>query len=186
MNVKELFLECIKQASTIVANVRPEQFGDATPDTEWDVKTLVAHTLYELAWTGDIVSGKTLDDVGNKYDGDLIGDNLAASWQNHRKLAEAAVSNADLKAVAHLSYADVTVEVYLRQAASDQLIHSWDLGVATNQHVEFDPRVASDIYEHTKTQLSDLAASGLFAPPLEVAKDASVQTKLLALYGRRG
>lgn len=185
VDAKELFLACLKQASKVALKVDASQFGDPTPDTEWNVRDLVRHIIYELAWTSDIVAGKTIQEVGDKYDGDLIGDNFAASWQKYAKAAAASVASADLHQTAHLSYGDVSVEDYLKEAASDQLIHSWDLGTATGQTVIFNPKLAEQIYEYSKPKMPGLAASGLFASPLKTASDASTQTKLLALYGRR-
>jgi uncharacterized protein (TIGR03086 family) len=168
----------------IVERVRASDSNKPTPDTEWSVRELAGHMLYELSWTADLVRGATMEQVGDRYDGDLIGNDLAMSWQLATVAAETAIEECDLQAIAHLSYSDVTVEEYLREAAGDQLIHAWDLGVATGQSVQFDSAVTQAIYDHTLPRATSMYTSGLFAPPIEVSESADLQTRLLGLFGR--
>lgn len=185
MDAKELFKRSIAQATQVVDKVEPTDFSAPTPDADWDVRTLAAHMLYELSWTADIVQGRTAAEVGDKYEGDLMGERLAQSWETAATSARAAIERADLQATAHLSYGDVTVEDYLIEAASDQLIHAWDLGTAINLPVRFDPEVTQAVYDKTLPRLGGMRASGLFGEPVDVPDNADLQTKLLALYGRR-
>lgn len=184
MDEKELFKRAMAQATKIVSRVRMADYKLPTPDTEWNVRRLLKHMLYELSWTADIVRGTTIAEVGDKYDGNLIGENLTAAWRAAANAARQAIDRCELNSVAHLSYADKIVADYLKEAASDQLIHSWDLGVATGQKVDFDTATTQLIYDDTLPSASTMSATGLFAPVVKVADDASLQTKLLALYGR--
>jgi len=184
MDDKDLFKRAMAQATQVIAKVAPADFKLPTPDTEWNVRRLIKHMLYELSWTADIVHGATMAEVGDKYDGNLIGESLPAAWQAAANAAEQAIDRCDLNSIAHLSYADRTVAEYLKEAASDQLIHSWDLGVAIGQKVKFDPDIAQLIYDDTLPGAPTMSATGLFAPVLKVAENAPLQTKLLALYGR--
>jgi uncharacterized protein (TIGR03086 family) len=184
MDEKELFKRAMAQATKVVSQVSTADYKLSTPDTEWNVRRLLKHMLYELSWTADIVRGATIAEVGDKYDGNLIGGNLTAAWRVAAKAAGQAIDRCDLSMVAHLSYADKTVAEYLKEAASDQLIHSWDLGMAIGQKVDFDPAITQLIYDDTLPNASTMSATGLFAPVVKVADDASLQTKLLALYGR--
>lgn len=185
MDAKELFKQALFQATTVVNTVQPTDFDKPTPDTKWDVRTLVGHMLYELSWTPDLVQGAALAEVGNRYDGDLIGGDLATSWQEAAERAIQAVDQADLRGVAHLSYGDVTNEDYLKEAGSDQLIHAWDLGTAIGMPVRFDPGVAQVVYDNALPKKDSMRASGLFAEPKEVDDAADIQSRLLALYGRQ-
>src|ERR1019366_1200262 len=106
MNTKELFAECLAQATTVMGKAKPSQFGDPTPDTEWDVRTLISHMLYELAWVPDILGGKTVGEVGTKYDDDLIGDDLSKNWRRIENDAQIAVRQTNLNQTIHLSYGD--------------------------------------------------------------------------------
>jgi uncharacterized protein (TIGR03086 family) len=183
MNAKELYLYALDQATAVVVQVEPEQLELETPDTEWNVHDLLQHMLYEVAWTADIVAGKTIAEVGERYDGDLLETDAIASWRAIARRAQTAVEICDVHATAHLSYADRPVEEYLWEAANDQLVHAWDLGQAIGVSVVFDELAALDLYAWAQKQ-GNLSDSGLFAPPVVVPERANTQTKLLALLGR--
>jgi uncharacterized protein (TIGR03086 family) len=184
MDGSELFRRALEQATALIEGVSPSQFGLATPCTEWDVRMLANHMLYELSWVPDLVLGATLADVGDRYDGDLIGDDLASSWHEAADAALIAVDRCDPTAIAHLSFADVSNDSYLLQTGGDQLIHSWDLGMAIGARVRFDPELAEAVYENTLPGAQGMQASGLFAPPVPVPEDADAQTRLVGLFGR--
>lgn len=185
MDAKVLFEQCLAQTTEVMAQVKTSQFDDPTPDTEWNVRTLVTHMLYELSWVADILAGKTVAEVGQKYDGDLIGTDLQKNWRTTADSALSAVTQVDLTRTIHLSYGDFPAEHYIREQANDQLIHAWDLGSAIGAPVQFDPAVAEELYQAALPRKDELAASGLFAPALAVPETADIQTKLLALLGRR-
>jgi uncharacterized protein (TIGR03086 family) len=67
----------------------------------------------------------------------------------------------------------------------DALVHSWDLARAIGADDTLDPETVQLAYEGIQPMADELAASGMFAPPIPTADDAAVQTKLLAMLGRR-
>jgi uncharacterized protein (TIGR03086 family) len=187
MDGADIFKAALEQATTVVKQVRPDQFANDTPDTEWNVRDLISHMLYELSWVPDVVAGKTISDVGSEYEGDLIGDSdldLSVTWQEAADKAEMATDEADLEETAHLSYGDVSIEDYLRQAGTDQLIHAWDLGKAIGLPVAFDSAIVQAVYDDILSKKGTMAQSGLFADPLDVPDSASLQIKLLGVFGR--
>lgn len=184
MDIKQFFLKCVNKASAVIAEVDPEDMDKPTPDTEWKVRDLVGHMLYELQWTSDILAGKTIEQVGDKYSQGGHEDSLMSAWRQATQQAQESLSHASPTDTAHLSYGDATIEDYLWEAGIDQLIHSWDLGEALGARVVFDEAIATAIYDRMLPRKDDLAASGLFAPAITVDETADIQTKLLALYGR--
>ena len=69
-------------------------------------------------------------------------------------------------------------------AFSDQLLHGWDLAVATGQ----DPRMPEDLpeaaYAIIHGRFTDEQRQGVFKPEIVVPADSSAQEKLLAYTGR--
>ena len=49
-----------------------------TPCPEWDVRALVNHIVNEDLWTVPLMEGATIDEVGDRFDGDLLGDDPIA------------------------------------------------------------------------------------------------------------
>jgi len=184
MTAKELYLYAIDQATIVVNQVMPEELGWPTPDTEWDVRALVSHMLYELAWATDIVDGKTIARVGSAYDGDLVGNDVQRSWRQYELAADQSVAAAPEDRMVHLSYGDKPLNDYLYEAGNDELVHAWDLGQAIGVDVIFDEGVAKVLYKRAVREQESIASSGLYAPPVEVSENSSTQTKLLALLGR--
>ena len=184
MRPKELYLYALDEATRVVEHASPEDMQLPTPDTEWNVHDLLQHVVYELAWTADIVQGRTLAEVGDRYERELLGGDPVQAWRHYAAITRDAVQNCSEQATAHLSYTDKPVAYYLYEAGNDQLIHAWDLGQALNVPVVFDESVARLLYEQARPRKDEFAASGLFASPVEVPESASTQTKLLAILVR--
>jgi uncharacterized protein (TIGR03086 family) len=184
VEAKELFGRCLSQANHVIAHVSTDNFSLLTPDTEWDVHALSNHMLYELSWIPDILSGKTVEEVGNRHDGNIIDSDPIGTWQKAGERAIQAIEGADLTATAHLSYGDTSNEDYIREVSGDLLIHSWDLAAGLGLDRHLDSEAVAVVYERLLPQKAALHDSGLFATPLEVPDGADIQTKLLALTGR--
>jgi len=189
MDPQAFYRQCLTHATEIIKQVQAGQLTNETPDDDWTVRELANHMLYEVSWVPDMVAGRTIAQVGGKYDGDLFdGDvanaqtNLHAAWDTTAEKAERAVSEGDMDATAHLSYADTTVGDYLMQTGGDVLVHAWDLAKAIGVSITFDGAVAETMWQGVKDV--DLASSGLFKPPVPVADDASTQDKIIAHFGR--
>ena len=74
---------------------------------------------------------------------------------------------------------------YCWEMTTDALIHSWDLARGIGADEDLDPELVELVYERTLPIAEHLQETGLFAPPVPVPPEALLQTKLLALFGRR-
>lgn len=186
MDGAELFEACLTQATAVVKQVRPEHFANATPDADWSVRDLLAHMLHELSLVPLMIAGKTLDEIGDAYNADLADDDVAlsANWQTAADSADLALSDIDPDEPAHLHDGDVTIDDYLMQTGSDLLIHAWDLGKAIGVPVRFDDQLAAIVYDNSQPQKLHLHDTSMFSK-VEIIGDADIQTRLLALFGRR-
>lgn len=185
MDPKELFEKALTQASHCISHTHEDQLANTTPCTEWDLRALINHMVYELLWVPEILAGKTIEEVGGKYDGDVLGEDLQLSWNKAAEEALGAVERADLEATVNLSYGKVTAEYYINEVGTDMCIHGWDVAQSTKCNLIIDEHLAQIIYEFLLPHKDKLAASGAFAPAISVSDFASIQTKLLALSGRR-
>ncbi|WP_153451445.1 TIGR03086 family metal-binding protein [Streptomyces smaragdinus] len=167
--------------------VRPDQWDAATPCTEWSVRQLVNHLTVEQLWVPPIVTdGATPAEVGDRFDGDLLGDDPVAAWDRAAAGALAAFSAAGaLQREVHLSFGDVTGEAYCAQMTTDAAVHGWDLARAIGADERMPGELAEFSLRETTPYAADLAASGMFAPAVPTAPDADAQTRLLGLLGRK-
>lgn len=153
-----------------------------TPDTEWTVRDLVAHVIEEQQWVPQLLAGRTIEQAKTHIE--PLRDDLAGEWELYSFAAAAAWHNADPAASVHLSYDTVTVEDYLREQVADVTIHSWDLARAAGADETLDDQLVQAVWCVFEPQQQTLAATGLYASRITVAKDAPLQTRLLAVTGR--
>ncbi len=169
-----------------VQQIRGEQWSASTPCTEWDVRALVNHLVNEDKWVTPLLDGKTIAEVGDEFDGDLLGDDPKGAWEAAADEARQAASRdgAEEKTV-HVSYGDISGRRYITELLSDHVIHAWDLARGINGDEKLDPELVDFVYETMKPHEQALRASGVYGERVDVPDGADTQTKLLALVGRK-
>jgi uncharacterized protein (TIGR03086 family) len=182
----ELFSRSIDRFVDRVSQVDAGQWPLPTPCSEWDVQALVNHIAYEQLWAPHLVAGETIEQVGDRYDGDVLGSEPLATLRQAAERSVAAFAAADLDADVHLSYADVPCREYLTQMLTDAEVHGWDLATATGQPRALDPEVVAVLLPVVEEQEAMLRESGLFGEAVPIPDDAEQETKLLAVLGRSG
>lgn len=181
----DLFASSIDRFAERVAAVPDGAWGDPTPCADWDVRTLVNHVAGEQAWAPHLVAGETLEQVGDRYDGDLLGDDPVGTLRDRVGEAKTAFAGADLEAPVHVSWGQIPCSEYLTQMLTDAEVHGWDLAVATGQDTSLDPAVAELLLGVWEAQADMVRSSGVFGDAVEVPDDASAADRLLGLLGRR-
>jgi uncharacterized protein (TIGR03086 family) len=185
MNIDQLHRQALDATRPLVAATRGDQLDLPTPDAEWDVRTLLNHVVAGNWWAAELASGKTIEEVGNRLDGDVIGADPLAAWDASAQAAASAFeAPGALAAPCAVSYGPVPGEVYAGHRFVDVLVHGWDLARATGQDERLDPTLVAAAHEVLAPQLADLQASGAFGTPVDVPADADPQTRLLGLLGR--
>jgi uncharacterized protein (TIGR03086 family) len=185
----DLHGRCGQRFAALVAGVRPEQWHDDTPCSEWDVRALVHHLLYEQVWVPPVFEGLTMEQVGNRFEGDLMGDDsstwpglLASSVEEaHAVVAQPGA----LERTVHLSFGDASGHEYVMQLTADLAVHSWDLARATGQRDTLDPDAVALLLPWTDATIDLWAEMGLFGPRIDTGSDASDDIRLLGVVGRK-
>ena len=182
----ELYVSAMERTKRYVAGVRPDQWTGPTPCTDWNVRQLVGHIVSENLWAAELFKEKTMAEVGDRLDGDLLGSDPKAAYDNSVQVAKATVeAPSAMEAVCHVSYGDISGANYAGDLFTDLLIHGWDIAKATGQDTTLDPDLVAVCYARVEPIKDDLRASGAFGSDIQVAPDADLQTKLLALLGRQ-
>lgn len=167
----------------LVEGVRPDQWGLPTPCDDWDVRALVEHVVGEDLWTGPLMQGATLEEVGGRFDGDQLGDDPAAAA---RAAADDAVrvvgETLPTHGKVHLSYGEEDMTEYVAQLTADHLVHGWDLAVATGASSELDDDLVETVAAWFAEREEMYRSGGAIGPRPEAPPDA--QSQLLAGFGR--
>jgi uncharacterized protein (TIGR03086 family) len=188
-DLAELHRRCGQRFAALVAGVGPGQWHDGTPCSEWDVRALVQHLLYEQRWVPPLFQGLTIEQVGDRFEGNLLGGD-ATAWPgllaSAIKDAHAAVAQPGaLDRTVHLSYGDASGREYVLQLTADLAIHAWDLARATGQDDTLDPGAVTLLLPWTEANADLLAASGMFGTRIDTGPGAPDDVRLLGLLGRR-
>jgi uncharacterized protein (TIGR03086 family) len=180
-----LFKQAVDEFGRRVHAVGEDQWTAPTPCTEWDVRALVNHLAVEHLWVPPLLAGQSVAAVGDRFDGDQLGERPVATWEAAAAASTAAFAAAGaLEGTVQLSYGDRPAAEYCQEMVLDLAVHGWDLARA----VGADERIAAELvaysYEHLAPIIGQWQDVGIFAPPVPVPADADLQTRLLALSGR--
>ena len=146
MELITLHRRAVEQWAARVAAVKNDQWVDPTPCTEWSVRDLVNHVVAEELWTAPLLRGKSIQEVGSQFDGDVLGDDPRGMA---RVAADEAVAVVDATVPdggrVQLSYGEEDMGEYVRQLFADHLIHGWDLAAATGRDTSMDPELVAEV-----------------------------------------
>ncbi len=195
------FAEAVALGTTVIAAVRADQLGLASPCDEMNVRQLLGHLVMVL----QRVARAGRDEDPATWPGDLVGlDEIeaAVAWPEAAHEVQAAwTDDALLDRPTRLPWTTVSGGEMLAIYTSELTMHTWDLARATGQHPEWNDRVieVSLAAMHAELPMADrtemwenLAASlppGVpFSPPfasaVAVADDAPLIDQLVAWNGR--
>ena len=161
------------------------QWNEATPCDDWDVRTLVNHVVGELLWMPPLLDGKTIAEVGDRFDGDVVGSDPLTTYKSAVAAAHAAAFEPGAQErTVHLSFGDFPGSEYVGQVVSDVIIHTWDLARAVDADDQLDPALVTFVVEFLSPQIESWRGAGAFGPAVEAGPDASVQDRFLAQTGR--
>lgn len=196
-DLAEVHAEALAACRATVAGIGEDQWDRPTPCTEWNVRELVGHVVAGNWWAAELGAGHTIADVGDRLDGDVLGNDPLGAYD-----ASAAAAGDVFRAPGAMdrpcavSYGPVPGSVYCGHRLIDVLIHGWDVAAATTQSTRLDPRLVAVCLDVVRPQAGLLAASGAFATDVSGTigagtagtgdADADAQAELLALLGRRG
>lgn len=181
----ELFDRAVDGFDQRVHLVRDDQWDAPTPCTEWTVRDLVNHVVVEQLWVPETLGGKTMEEVGDRFDGDQLGDDPVGTWERAVAASKAAIAEPGaFERLVHLSRGEAPAGGYIAELTMDATVHTWDLarGIEADENLDLD--LVDEALEVLEPNKDQLAASGMFAAPLPIPEDADLQTRLLALVGR--
>ena len=183
MDAWELHRRAVDEWLRRVAAVGDGQWQRPTPCTDWDVRALVNHVVGEELWTRPLVEGSTVEEVGDRFAGDVLGD--APGDVAARAAADAAAAM-DEKGpgggLVHLSFGETPIGEYAMQLTADHLVHGWDLAAATDQDRALDAGLVDAVGEWFQGMEELYRGAGAVGPRVGAGGDA--QTELLAAFGR--
>ena len=131
MDIPAMFRAAVAEFDARIRQIGDHQWQATTPDEDWAVRDLVNHVAGEDLWAPLLLAGSTIAEVGDRFDGDVLGADPRAAWAAASAGAVRAVGEQGaMDRIVHLSFGDVPGREYTQQLFADHLIHAWDLARA--------------------------------------------------------
>jgi uncharacterized protein (TIGR03086 family) len=185
VNIPDLHRRACEIFTQRVHEVGDDQWHRPTPCSDWDVRTLVNHVASENLWTPPLLEGRTIEEVGDRFEGDVLGEDPRSAWDSSARDAVAAVqAPGAMERTAHLSFGDVPGSEYVSQLFADLLIHSWDLSRGIGADDRLDPDLVNACAQWFTDVEEAYRGAGAIGPRPDIPPDADPQTALLAMFGR--
>ncbi len=185
--VSDCYAKSLDSSINFVNNVPGNAWGNDTPCGEWDVKDVVNHIVYENAWLVAIFNGRTIEDVGDEFEGDLVGDDPAGVYERTANEVKAILAEPDaMSRTCQISSGPVSGAEYAIQMFLDTLIHGWDIAVGSKQDASLDDYLVKMCMPLGQAIADDEGSRGSFKAPTAGTASDNPQTRLLALLGRDG
>jgi uncharacterized protein (TIGR03086 family) len=185
MTLPDLYTRAVNTFATLVARVEDGQWQRPTPCTDWNVRQLVNHLVYEELWSAPLFDGATIAEVGDRFEGDLLGDDPQTTVATAAATATGAVlTPGAMDRIVHLSFGDTPAEEYVSQLLADHVVHGWDLAVAIGADRTIDPDALAYLAPWFAQREELYRGGGAIGPRVDVSPDASEQDRFIAAFGR--
>jgi len=189
MKQKELFLQADAALRSVIDRIPAEQLDQPAP-AEWSMTPnptlrdiLAAHARDE-AWVPDVLLGRTIEDAGGTYDGDLLGDDPIARYDRLNDVATAAVNeDLDPEKVVHISYGDYPLREYLEHTSTYRAFQAWSIARHLGWDYALPDTLVDLLWEVIGPQIDDFRAMGVFPPEIKPPHGADREMLLLCRVG---
>ncbi len=191
MSLADVFESADVALRDVVGRIGPEQWEMETPrglrfrKHDRTLLDLVRHFAYDEIWVPDTLAGKTVEEVGDKYDGDLLGDDVKGSFARIVATGVAAVRRFDdFDRVVHLSYGDYPAQVYLEHITIFRGFGTFDIAKLIGADTALPEDLVRGLWDIIEPQAEELRELGVFGPKVVVKDDAPLRDRLMGLSGR--
>ncbi|GAB3953602.1 TIGR03086 family metal-binding protein [Streptomyces sparsus] len=186
MELLEAFDRAYAEFDRRVHAVPADRWTAPTPCADWTVRDLVNHLVGEHLWAPLLLRGATVEEVGDRFDGDLLGDDPVAAWTRAGAESVPAFHRPGaLDLPVHTSGGRTPATEYAWQMTTDLTVHAWDLARGAGLDDRLHPELAATVLDRARPMADALRGSSLFDDPVPMPDDAPAQDHLLGVLGRR-
>jgi uncharacterized protein (TIGR03086 family) len=186
-----VFILADQALKAVVDQIRDDQWDLVVPDDMTrtpgiTLRQVINYHAYDDAWVPEVLAGKTKEEVGDKYDGDLLGDHPKLNFASIVETAVLTVRDFDdLDRTVHLSYGDYPAREYLMHITSFRGLRAHDIARFIGTGTELPPDLVQGLWDEIAPHAEEWRAIGVYGPSIPVPADAPLQDRLLGLTGRQ-
>jgi uncharacterized protein (TIGR03086 family) len=181
-----LLAAAITTAAPALALIGPEDLRRPTPCSEWTVSDLLQHIAGRAVLSARAARGVAVTTFPEAV-ADLLGDDPAGTVADLLTQSAAAWQRtaADLSAPCTTPIGVMPGTALVMFQAQDVFAHTWDLGKAIGQHLDFDPQLTATMLALHRQTITDDFRGAFFAPAIPVPDSATDLDTLVAFLGRQ-
>jgi uncharacterized protein (TIGR03086 family) len=170
----------------VVGQISDTDWGLPTPCCDWTVRDLLHHLVYEQLWVPDVLAGESVAEIGDRFEGDVLGGDPIGQWRASSAAARQAwLAPGVPDRVVRLNRGPLETSVYGWEMTLDLGVHGWDLATGIGAESPLDTELADTLLVNFGPVVEQWQGIGIFDPPIPVSADADSPTRLLALLGRK-
>jgi uncharacterized protein (TIGR03086 family) len=179
-----LLSRALDQMSDLLGRVRPEQRGNPTPCSSWDVAALARHVVFELE-RFEAAARLTQPDR-RQAAGEIEGDWRVAFDRGAGTLLAAWQEAGDLDATVSLPVGEVPRSFVVSQQLTEYAVHAWDLALAIDHSGQLDEEIAAAALAFASRNLKPehRGEGKAFGLQVSVADHAPATDRLAGFFGR--
>lgn len=195
MTEAEVYIAAEQALTNVIKQIKTEQLKQNLPDwfqigrtqdrSKITLRDIINYHAYDTAWVPETLAGKTIAEVGDKYDGDLLGEGPIASYMKLADAAIAAAKTAELDKTVHLTYGDWPAREYFKHITSFRGFRTYDIAKLIGADTKLPDDLVQGMYEEFKPEAENWRKMGIFGPEYPTAADSDLQTKLFAMCGHQ-
>jgi uncharacterized protein (TIGR03086 family) len=185
MDVIKLHDRALEATEAIVAKVAPDQLGEPTPCSDFDVRALLNHMIggnYRFVRIARGEPGEAAPSTG-----DFVERDPSTPYRESATAVSQAWSDpALLDTTVQLPFGDFPGAFALGIHTVETIVHGWDLAKATGQPTELEDELYEVAWNNSKDIDDSFRGPGRpFGPPVTAAPGASNTERLMAWLGRQ-
>lgn len=192
MDERDVFILADEALKDVVDQIRDDQWDLVAP-TEMtprqpgsSLRRVINYHAFDDAWVPDVLAGRTIEEVGAAWDGDLLGDHPKLNFAGIVETAVLAVRGlGDLDSIVQLSYGDYPAREYLKHITSFRGLRVYDLSRFIGADATMPAALVQGLWDELTPRAEEWREMGVYGPKVDVPDDAPLQDRLLGLTGRR-
>ena len=197
----DTFVRADRALEAVVERISNEQWDlqpsagfPTTVDRRYTLRQILDYQAYDEAWIPTMMAGTTIDEAGADLFGDPIHNDLLGDSPRQRfaELIQTAIdavqaldeSELDDRTV-HYSYGDYPAREALWHAIVFRAMRAHDIAEAIGVDSDLPDDLVHDVWDIVEPNAEEWRRMGVFGPAVDVADDAPIHDRLLAITGRQ-
>ncbi len=189
MKQRDLFLMSDAALRDVIDMLDLDQLSIAAP-AEWSrtpnptLRDILAAHAYDEAWVPDVLAGRTAQEVGDRWSGDLLGDDPIGNYDELNDAAtEAALKDRDQAQIVHFSYGDFPLADAFVHLAVYRAFQAWSIAKLIGLDFALPDEVVHGFTEEVVPHIAEWRSMGVFPPEITPPAGADAETVLLCKVG---